>query len=291
MSPSPLALFPPSKDGAFASHVLVVPAISVGSVPQLTADLLVHHAPLSLRYVGAFDSTEWCLPYACPPDHVGGVPGSAEQATIGLPLQLYSNSNARLTVLQQRSPVLKSAKRDFVAALTRWARAAGFTALLILSSLDAALRVDSEMHIPLVHLLADTSSSSSSPLLKLLSQSFPAFQPKPIPATISSSSSSSPPTALPVLPSAGATRLLLQAAASANLPAGTLLIFASEGDNRGDAHAMATMVLDLLKRAQDSADSGAGAGAGRVFEREGAFKEPRSWLTVFGQRMDQAIYG
>ncbi|KAE8225061.1 hypothetical protein CF319_g2128 [Tilletia indica] len=296
-----LSLFPAQSSSIdLSGHTLIVPAISIGSVPQLTVDLLIHHAPLGLRYIGAFDSTEWCLPYACPQDSVpfAESSGDAGAPTLGLPLQLYSNASNRLAVLQQRSPILKSAKREFALSLLSWAKSAGIAQILILSSLDAALRVDAEMHIPLVHLLASPASSSSSSVLKTLAQSFPPFQTQALrgdehPALHAAFGSSG----LPPLPGAGATRLLLQAASgqsaaqdsATSLPTGALLMFASEGDNRGDAHAMATMVLDILKRASESDDSSSPAGP--AFERTGAFKEPRSWLTVFGQRMDQAIYG
>ncbi|CAD6891449.1 unnamed protein product [Tilletia controversa] len=293
---SSLSFFPSQSPGAdLSGHTLIVPAVSIGNVPQLTVDLLIHHVPLGLRYLGAFDSTEWCLPYACPQDHVSsaGKSNGADTSMLGLPLQLYSNSSLRLTVLQQRSPILKVAKRDFALALLNWAKSAGIAQILVLSSLDAGLRVDAEMHIPLVHLLASPASRSSSSVLKTLAQSFPAFQPQ---ATheddLPPRPKASPSSGLPFLPGAGLTRLLLQAAAEDSLPVGALLMFAGEGDNRGDAHAMATFLLDILKRASESEQDAASApSASAPFERDGAFKEPRSWLTVFGQRMDQAIYG
>ncbi|KAL9939274.1 hypothetical protein V8E36_002087 [Tilletia maclaganii] len=273
----------------FAGHTLIVPAISIGSVPQLAVDLLVHNPKLGLRYVGTFDTTTWCLPYACPEDYVPGEQRSGS-SQLGLPIQLYSNTGARLTVIQQRSPILKSAKQDFVRALAQWSKSVGIAQILVLSSLDAALRVDAEMDTPLVQLLA-TSSASSSPLLKTLAHSFPTFNPQQATTTLHAPrpSSGEDSTALPPLPGAGATRLFLRANAAAEIPAGALLLFASEGDNRGDAHALATMLLDVLRRSAESSgtqDTDAGA-----FIQNSAFKEPRSWLTVFGQRMDQTIYG
>ncbi|KAK0568799.1 hypothetical protein OC861_001576 [Tilletia horrida] len=278
----PLKLYGADK-ASFEGHTLIVPAISIGSVPQLAVDLLIHHQALGLRYVGTFDSTAFCLPYACPPD---SIPDSARQGTdespLGLSLQLYSNSATQLTVLQQRSPTLKSAKNEFVAALTQWAKSAKIAQILILGTLDAALRVDAEMDTPLVHLTSPGASSSQSALLQQLPKCCPQFRSDaahglPSPAQAAQN-------AVPYLPGAGLTRLWLQAGGN-DLPVGALLLFAHEGDNRGDAHMLAKVVVQFLSQ----------AGLLSSTQHKGPdvvdLKEPRSWLTVFGPQMDQAIYG
>lgn len=46
----------PSTSNSTSTSTLILPSISVGSVPQLATDLLIHHKPLALRKVARLDS-------------------------------------------------------------------------------------------------------------------------------------------------------------------------------------------------------------------------------------------
>lgn len=60
---TPLASVLPSFEGA----TLLIPAVSIGSVPQLAVDLLLHSADLGLAKVGRIDPS-FCFPFAGPSD-------------------------------------------------------------------------------------------------------------------------------------------------------------------------------------------------------------------------------
>lgn len=49
---------------------LLLPAVSIGSVPQLAIDLLLHHPDLKLRKVGRLDPS-FCFPFVGPSDSAG----------------------------------------------------------------------------------------------------------------------------------------------------------------------------------------------------------------------------
>ncbi len=88
------------------------------------------------------------------------------------------------------------------------------------------------------------------------------------PAAAPSAGSSAYP---PFLPGAGLTRRLLSALA--DKPSGALAAWVVEGDNRGDAHALARAVLALLE-------------IGELFEvkltADCDLREPASWAGLFG---------
>ena len=57
----------PSLEGT----TLIIPAVSIGSVPQLSIDLLLHHPELNLVKVGRIDPS-FCFPFVGPSDSTNG---------------------------------------------------------------------------------------------------------------------------------------------------------------------------------------------------------------------------
>jgi proteasome assembly chaperone 2 len=78
---------------------LLIPLVSLASLPQLAADLLI--ASLGLRRVGALSSTH----------HVPvlGARDSVTPSFVGVvsPIELFQGAAATLTLILQRSPPLK----------------------------------------------------------------------------------------------------------------------------------------------------------------------------------------
>ena len=56
-----------SSGNHFEGCTLVLPVISIGLVPSLAVDLLVHSPALDFSYVASLDGTE-CVPFAGPAD-------------------------------------------------------------------------------------------------------------------------------------------------------------------------------------------------------------------------------
>ena len=121
--------------------------------------------------------------------------------------------------------------------------------MIILASLDAGLRTDTELYTPLLHWAPSDSAE-------------PAVVPCPRYAPNAQH--------VPEMPGAGAAQRLLGHAGS-NWSA--LLLFAAEGDNRDDAHALATCVSGALGLPPSE------------------LPEPPSWQLMYGAEPTGLLYG
>ncbi|KAG9124641.1 hypothetical protein FRC07_010808 [Ceratobasidium sp. 392] len=223
------SLFRLSKDGPGLpaqkdSSILIMPVISAGNVTQLSADLLVH--TLALQRAGVFD----------PAYHVSvvGGPDGPAAAGVTVPMELFGSPGGDIYVLQQRSPVLKDHKEEFVQRLLEMIESSGFGALLYLVGSDLSTRTDAQMSSIYYHALSKNTTKgdiSAAPLGSILD--LPAFADSVDAQDV-------------VIPGAGLARRLLSAPGSSP-PRVALVQFVAEGDNVPDARAMAAMVAKLLK--------------------------------------------
>lgn len=107
---------------------LVLPALSIGNVGQLAVDLMV--ASTSAERIGYLDD-----PHVLP--CVGNDAfGPDPQGELALPLEAYDSASNALTLVQQRSPVVKGTTVEFAKNLADFAAASGKKHVVVLSSLD-----------------------------------------------------------------------------------------------------------------------------------------------------------
>ncbi|XP_062178103.1 uncharacterized protein LOC133882889 [Alnus glutinosa] len=107
---------------------LVLPALSIGNVGQLAVDLIV--SSTRAERIGYLDD-----PHVLPcvgNDAFGQLP----QGELALPLEAYDSLPIGLTLLQQRSPVVKGMMVEFAKNLADFAAASGKKHVVVLSSLD-----------------------------------------------------------------------------------------------------------------------------------------------------------
>ncbi|KAL7002739.1 hypothetical protein U1Q18_003895 [Sarracenia purpurea var. burkii] len=107
---------------------LILPALSIGNVGQLAVDLLISSTragrigylddPNILPCVG--NDAYWPTP----------------QGDLALPLEAYDSSSNLLTLIQQRSPVVKGMMLEFAKNMADFAVASGKKHIVVLSSLD-----------------------------------------------------------------------------------------------------------------------------------------------------------
>ncbi|CUA76221.1 Proteasome assembly chaperone 2 [Rhizoctonia solani] len=236
------------------SRILIVPVVSAGNVSQLCADLLIH--TLLLRQIGIFD------PGYCAPA-VGGQDGE-HSATISTPMELFGLAGGDIYVLQQRSPVLKDRKEEFISKLLQTIDSSGFGSVLYLVGADQSARTDAQMGSNRYVILAkDTTRDSilSTPLASLLE----------LPSLGHSLSDQADPDHS-VIPGTGLARRLLKAPGTT--PGIALIQYVAEGDNIPDAHAMAAAVAETLK-----------------IQIQG-WTHPPSWsFAMFGSPADQQLFG
>ncbi|KAG4305654.1 hypothetical protein PORY_001210 [Pneumocystis oryctolagi] len=207
---------------SFSQTKLIIPVVSIGNVPQLAVDLLIHSAKLSRKMM--LDHS-LLYPFAGAREDAG-VPFCGGIATA---LDVFGNNE--ITIIQQRSPVLQGKKRDFVKnVLIPFIKKGKFSEVFVLGSTDAARRNDAEIEGPREFILSTFKAvpelSEYFSTLKLISASEKAF---------------------PKLPSSGALIPLLEHALYQNVPMTALVMYAMEGDNTEDAKQMAKLAAKICK--------------------------------------------
>ncbi|WCJ33826.1 Proteasome assembly chaperone 2 [Euphorbia peplus] len=107
---------------------LILPALSIGNVGQLGVDLLV--SSTKAERIGYLDD-----PYVLPSvgnDAYGPLPSG----DLVLPLEAYDSPANSLSLVQQRSPVVKGMMVEFAKNLANFAVATGKKHVIVLSALD-----------------------------------------------------------------------------------------------------------------------------------------------------------
>ncbi|ESW03882.1 hypothetical protein PHAVU_011G049700 [Phaseolus vulgaris] len=107
---------------------LILPALSIGNVGQLVADLLI--SSIGSERVGYLDDPN-VLP-CVGNDAYGPFP----QGYVALPLEAYDSPSNALTVIQQRSPVIKGMMVEFAKNMADFLASSGKKHIIVLSSLD-----------------------------------------------------------------------------------------------------------------------------------------------------------
>ncbi|KAF8160843.1 PAC2 family-domain-containing protein [Crassisporium funariophilum] len=253
-SPEPLDL---------TGKTILIPVVSTANVGQLAVDLII--ASFSLTRVAILNPT-YCVP----------VVGAREDGQKGIttPLELYSRSNLDFVVVQQRSPVLKSRKQDFIDALLDFVKLSKFAAVLFVSGVDLSNRTDGQMMTPTYQLHPPNGPSlAATPLRNLSSLPIPVYT-SPVQQQPQNSAES---LHVPFIPGGGLTRRILESLPSEwSIATACLLQFVLEGDNRADAMMLANVITKVIN--QDTTQI--------------QWTQPSSWRDgLFGTPHDQTLYG
>ncbi|ORY97498.1 PAC2 family-domain-containing protein [Syncephalastrum racemosum] len=190
------------------NSTLLLPTVSIGNVPQLTCDLLIH--TLRMERVGFFD-TDTVMP-------VAGAREGSDCRGITVPLEVYQTADKQWTCVQQRSPAFKTKRNEYIELMTAFVRDHGLKRVVLLTSADAGLRTDAQI------------SSSSLPFRVL--ESNPDVQDK-VPALEEGPDG--------VIHGSGLAKRLYIALKD-TAPTTLYIMFALEGDNAMDAVAYANLL-------------------------------------------------
>jgi len=238
--------------------------VSTANVAQLAVDLMI--ATLSLVRVAVLDS-RYCVP----------VVGAREDGLNGIttPIELYGRSDLDFLVIQQRSPVLKSRKQEFIDVLLDFIETSKIGAVLLISGVDPLNRTDAQMMTTTYQIRPKNSPAISSTVLQNLeSLPIPAYT-SPVQQEPQNAEENN---TIPFIPGGGLTRRILKCLPGGwNVPTACLLQFVFEGDNRTDANILASVVAKVI---------------GVVDESCLSWKQPSSWREgLFGAPHDQTLYG
>ncbi|EGV64894.1 hypothetical protein PSN45_005247 [Yamadazyma tenuis] len=119
---------------------LVVPSVSIGNVPQLATDLLIHN--LAFERIAHLKDT-YLYPFASPVDYATGtsIDGATTGAGISTALEVFYSAKFNLTLLQQRSPIITTFTDKFIKEIiTPFVNDNEFAGVLMLDSGDSGLR-------------------------------------------------------------------------------------------------------------------------------------------------------
>lgn len=257
-----MEIIPTSQSLNLKGSILVVPIVSTGNVSQLAIDLMV--CTLGLERVGIVDC-DYVVPV------VGGREGG--EGGITTPLELYGKAGLNVVFLQQRSPVMKTFKGDFVKGLKSLVLGNEISALFILSGMDLSDRPDAHMNSPTYHLIPALLTNHEGKLHPAVHELAIHFPP------LITTTNQTPGTELPVIPGSGVTRKLVSSLSPEFPCMGVILEYVLEGDNRADAALLASALSRSLHKELGMTEN----------ER---WKEPPSWQQgLFGTAHDQSLFG
>ncbi|GAM21939.1 hypothetical protein SAMD00019534_051140, partial [Acytostelium subglobosum LB1] len=118
------------------------PALTLGNVPQLAIDLIIN--TYQLKRVG-FIHNENVVPLIGNDTFDSTTEGGQQQGTMSLSVEVFQSQQAKITLVQQRSPILEGCIHKFANSLLQWYKQAGFRELLFLASTNANKRTDSQL--------------------------------------------------------------------------------------------------------------------------------------------------
>ncbi|KAI8325978.1 hypothetical protein GQ54DRAFT_161397 [Martensiomyces pterosporus] len=224
---------------ATQGSTLILPAVSIGNVPQLAVDLLIN--TLSLPRIGIID-TGSLIPMSGPAgfDHL-----SEEKA---VPLEVYQTEDKKWTIVQQRSPPLAKHHRVFAQEIVEFIKSGGFDRVILLASSDAALRADALISGPQIRTLT-VNWSDEDLVSKFRDLSLNDLADTHAGDAADTDRSEALKKSLKQLHSAGITRPLLERCLEEGVPVAACVSLVNEGDNVPDAIMLANAVnaaLELL---------------------------------------------
>ncbi|RIB21338.1 PAC2 family-domain-containing protein [Gigaspora rosea] len=192
---------------------LILPAISIGNVPQLAVDLLI--TTLNLQRIGFLED-----------ENVIPVAGVNEHLTRGITvaIEVYQSDDNKWTVIQQRATVIKKKWHNFTENLLAFIKQSQFSKVILLSSADATRRVD----IQLTRFRATILGLKT--LEKISNDDYALKQDSD----------------LPKIPGGGISRFLFHKSQQEDIPLIMIIFFAIEGDNTQDAFLLANYTNSLL---------------------------------------------
>ncbi|KAJ4716427.1 Proteasome assembly chaperone 2 [Melia azedarach] len=264
---------------------LILPALSIGNVGQLAVDLLV--SSTGAETVGYLDD-----PFVLPcvgNDAYRPIP----RGDLALPLQAYESPSSGLTLVQQRSPVVKGMMVEYAKKLADFAAASGKKHVVMLSGLDFGRlqRIDMSSGLQIYYLSSASADGTDDYCEQLGWKRLQEYNPSQrcwkYLSTLAEGKAGEEENLpfeddleeedyYPSLPFAA----LFSCFKARGLKVTCLLCYCSEGDNIADAFNLGEAACKLLKLNPDKFH-------GEEGER---WIIPFSWKTVYGPPPDMSIF-
>ncbi|OWY91230.1 Proteasome assembly chaperone [Phytophthora megakarya] len=135
-----------ASSALFAGHTVLLPAISNANLGQLTLDLVLNTL---LQNGEAFDvdltRVGHLLSEEAPPIAGGAAFATQQPHSLCLNLEVYQSKERKITLIQQRAPVLPGRAHAFVQELVQWAKSNKVATIGVVAGCDDMLRHDPNM--------------------------------------------------------------------------------------------------------------------------------------------------
>mmetsp|Transcript_35826 Transcript_35826/g.59734 ORF Transcript_35826/g.59734 Transcript_35826/m.59734 type:complete len:265 (-) Transcript_35826:1480-2274(-) len=225
---------------SFEGHTLILPAISLGNVGQLAIDLVV--STLAIPRVGLLDHPDvLCVA------GFDAFSSARPELRLVLSIEVFQDRAQRLTVLQQRAPPRKGRNGVFATALIKWISANKFLNVIVLSSIDASRRIDTQLFGRQLRYVLTASAATPSISNKMHSLNVLPLE-RFIDGEVSPATNDElkPDEENELLRKGGFSRSLYDAAAESKIPLVLLTAFVTEGNNIPEATDIAECLASLL---------------------------------------------
>ncbi|KAE9044753.1 hypothetical protein PR003_g2119 [Phytophthora rubi] len=272
----------------FAGHTLLIPAVSQANLGQLTLDLLVNTL---LQNGEAFDvqltRVGHLVSETTPPIAGGAAFATQQPQSLCLNLEVYQSKEKKVTIVQQRAPVLPGRAHAFAQELVEWARSSKVTALGVVAGCDDMLRHDPNMMSRPIRTIY---SADAAQLDEAFLTRFEGLAASTEDATeeVEQHPTSSADQWAPIR-GAGLAPLLHAQCDEHKVPFIAWVMPCAEGNNVPDAAAMATQLFRSLRIAPKQAPADP-ATASSSMPPMLPFAFPPSWNQLFGRGPDVSLY-
>jgi len=272
--------FPVEAQPSWEGYTFVVPAVSVGNVGQLAADLVISTLQMnkagiiyddSITPVVGNDPYGGCFSSRVSKLHLATENGvsSPSPSTLMTSCELYESPPHRLVVLQLRSPLIRGRHASFRKKLIDFIKEKRFGRVLLLGSTHAHERIDAQLHGDQFRFVATSSFSTKSNFGDALSKlSWTELEKR------ENREENCVKDVNPYLPGGGISKQLILACERESIPALALIVFCSEGDNVPESFLLVNRLNDL---------------ANIVEGQKPNWSIPGSWSALFGNPAENEL--
>ncbi|KAL9542567.1 hypothetical protein MBANPS3_008554 [Mucor bainieri] len=230
-----------------------LPTVSIGNVPQLASDLIIH--TFKLERVGFLDDDS-VMP-------VSGVREDTDAPGTTVPIEVYQSKDHRWTCIQQRSPTIKGKRQEYLDNMTRFS--AQFQQVVLLTSMDASRRLDSQIQGEPFRVYGEHGL-----VMRAVTMGIPVLENFELESSQDSDNEHHV-----HLPGSGLAKHLYQQLDQKDVETTLLLMFALEGDNVQDGIEFARFINTLLKIQTTGLSQ---------------WSPPKSWKFLFGTPYNAELY-
>lgn len=266
----------------WTGFTLIMPAISVGNVGQLTCDLLIH--TLKLTKTGClYDQSLQPLVGNDAFESTGVAAGKLVTSA-----EVFESQEKKIVVIQQRAALVQGRAAEFRRKLIDWVKVTGFSKIVLLTSCFAYEKTDA-------HILRDSLRYLITPSLEAKQDEFVSailkcsrLEKKPVEEGLElpRQPEDIPEAARDIhLPGGGVAKKLFIDCCQEGVPMAVLLLFCSEGDNTPDAMMMASYANNLLHLVPEPTSLPPGLPPWKIM-----WRAPASWTLLFGRPVDPSMY-